>query len=375
MNERALIIGLVGVLTAGLVAMFFLLYEKETYEHFVQPTGEAARNPLLAAQRFLDASGFETATQSKFTPSLTPLGVNDTAIATFNYHYLPEAELDLLLDWVAQGGHLIVQIQPEYGNVFDPVFTAIGVATVLRARTEPDDDAPPAAEVPLDGAARDDREAWGDQQYDNGVSNDPGTTQPLWAVHDQHGVFAAEFRYARGRLTAVADLGVIANASIGKLDHAFLLTRFVGPPEDADQVWLLHTSEVPSLWSILMDRAGYLFFAGVALLALLLWWASQRFGPSIAPPLDERKAFVEHIEASGRFLWRHQQRAKLLESTQHAFLRAATRRHPQLRRLDSTQRDAYLARVCGVTEQSAADALLQTGLIVTRIKIQNRIIL
>lgn len=366
MSERSVAIGIVTVLAAALLALFFANYEKEEYEVVIAPTGEAARNPLLAAQRLLNGLGYEAAAHEEFAPSLELPPPGSTVLALFSYDYMDGDELARLLQWVRDGGHLITAIQPRYGRPYDPVFTPVGIEAYLR--TDPDalefdEDGKPITpvaadpDIPEDAGAAPGRDAWGAVMHDNQVSIRLGDTDPLWSVHDQYGVFATQIAYDDGTVTALADANIFTNQRIAKQDHAFLLTQIIGPASSAGAVWLVRSTDFPSLWSLLTEHLSEVLIAGGVLLLMCLWWASQRFGPQLNPPTRARKAFIEHIEANGRFLWRHSADQQLLGSTRQSFLREAMRRHAPLRRLDDHERNAYLARVCGVSASEVNAAL------------------
>jgi hypothetical protein len=367
MNERNVAIGILAVVAAGLLALFFATYEKEEYEVRIAPTGEAARNPLFAAQRLLTGLGYEAGEREEFAPSLELPPPGGTVLALFYYDYMAADERKLLLQWGRDGGHLITEIQPRYGRPYDPVFTPVGIEAYVRSdpdALEFDEDGNPVErddaeqpEIADDAGAAPGREAWGAVQQDNLVSIQLGETEPLWSVHDQHGVFATQIAYDNGTVTALADLSIFTNYHIAKQDHAFLLTQIIGPASSAGAVWLVRSTDFPSLWSLLTEHLSEVLIAGGILLLMCLWWASQRFGPRLKPPQRARKAFIEHIEANGRFLWRHSADQELLGSTQQSFLRDAHRRHAPLRRLDEHDRNLYLARVCGLLESEVASAL------------------
>lgn len=369
MNERAVAAGLIGVLVLGLAIFFFNTYEKVPYEHYIPPRGDASQNPLLGAQRLLEQLEYDVVSRKEFAPQLEMPATTDTILLPVDYDYLEESQLDDLLAWVASGGHLIVQIQRYLYHDYDPIFTAVGVTAVIRDRLSENGDAKQNSDTevieaasPWDQSVNGERDLWGTITHDNQINIDFGDNELIWTVHDQFGVFAGQIAYDQGQLTAVADLGFLDNLNIGEGDHAFMLTRLIGRAEDAGRVWLFLDTEFPSLWTLLIERIRFVLIAGGVLALLSLWWAAQRFGPTIAPPRDERKAFIDHVEASGRFLWQHRQGARLLASSQKAFLRDASRRHPALRRLKENERDIYLARICGVAQADASACMqpLQT---------------
>lgn len=353
MNDRIAALGVSALLVAALVAFYFLTYTREEYQEFVAPTGEARHNPLLAAQRLLSELGYDVTSKLDFVPSLELPSPDDTIVLGVNYRRLSEDDIAVLMAWVERGGHLLVQIQPRLGRIYDPVFTALGIDAKMRPHTGPHD----ATVASIDETDFKGREFWGDIRADNHLSIDFGDTQPIWTVRDQHGVFAGQVSYAAGLLTVVADLAIMHNDTIGQRDHAYILTRLLGQTAQSGRVWLVYGGVFPGLASLLWEHAHFLFKALAVVVLLVIWWAGQRFGPRIAPPSTARKAFLEHISANGRFLWRHRQRDDLLGKTQHAFLRDAQRRHNGVRNRDSARRNAYLAEVCDMPRASVDNAL------------------
>ncbi|MEO1574079.1 MAG: DUF4350 domain-containing protein [Pseudomonadota bacterium] len=365
MGERVAAIAVLVLVLGGLVALFFYTYERREVDVLVQSSEEARGNRLLAAQRLLTSLGYEVESRRRFAPSLELPPANATAVLTSRYAYLEQTELDTLLGWVADGGHLVVQIDSGPPRDIDPIFTPMGVSSRIRepeeTEFEEDQDNGKNVQVTRDeidtSAARPDREAWGLLAADNRVTIDLNDATPLRAVHDQHGVFAAQLRYNEGRVTAVADLQFTYNYLIKDRDHAFVFTQLLDPVAQSGPVWLLTGAEFPSLWLLLKERISPVMLAGIATLIMSLWWAAQRFGPMIPAPATARKAFVEHVHATGRFLWRHGRDEGLLDETRHALLADARRRHPPLRHGEQADHARYLSELSGLTLEQVNEAL------------------
>lgn len=365
MGERVAALAVIVLVLGGIIGLFFYTYERREVDVLVQASEEARGNPLLAAQRLLVSLGYEVESRRRFAPSLELPPQDATAVLTSRYAYLEQTELDTLLGWVADGGHLVVEIDRDAPRGIDPIFTPMGVSARVREpeKTEFDEDRDNGKNVtvtrdPVDtSAARPDREAWGLMAFDNNVSIDLNDATPLRAVHDQYGVFAAQLRYNEGRVTAVSDLRFTFNYTIKERDHAFVFTQLLDPATRSGPVWLLTGAEFPSLWSLLRERIDTVILAGVATLIMCLWWAAQRFGPMIPAPAPARKAFVEHVHATGRFLWRHGRDESLLRETRHALMADARRRHPQLRHGDDIDHARYLSELSGLSDAQVNDAL------------------
>ena len=84
---------------------------------------------------------------------------------------------------------------------------------------------------------------------------------------------------------------------------------------------------------------------------------SDIFGPRVVAGTDERRSIIEHIHASGLFVWRHAGRSSLRESSTEALLRDADARHPGLSRLARTGQAEAIARITGQSAQWVLDVL------------------
>ncbi|MEM6639726.1 MAG: DUF4350 domain-containing protein [Pseudomonadota bacterium] len=330
MSERSVAVGALLVAVAAAVAFFLSQYERTDVEEQTSPSIEAMRNPLLAADRLLTSLGYDVSIRENLATSLELPPPDATAILRGGYSSIPDGELDPLLNWVADGGHLIVEIETLWEGAVDPIFTPLDVSVIERPW--PDSDEAAAEAIGPNPAETPDRAYLGDMALDNHKSIKLGATPAERVIHDQFGVFAARLAYGEGRVTAVADLSFIVNRRIGQQDHAFLLTSSLAPAEQSGPVWMISNARFPSLLALLTDRiAPVMALAGLTLL-LTLWGTTQRFGPLMSAPGQARRAFIEHVEATGRFLWRHQTGAGLLKETRSALLADARRRHPPLRR-------------------------------------------
>jgi hypothetical protein len=97
--------------------------------------------------------------------------------------------------------------------------------------------------------------------------------------------------------------------------------------------------------------------AGVLLL-IWLWYASMRFGPVLPAPALARRRLLEHIEASGRFLWRGGQAERLLKGVRQSLYRTLELRHPAWASLPSAELYRRLAELARVPKDEVQNALL-----------------
>ena len=150
----------------------------------------------------------------------------------------------------------------------------------------------------------------------------------------------------QGRLTVLSDSGFLVNQAIGEHDHAYVAARLIAPRE-AGKVWLLFDSDMPWLGALLWAGAPYALVSAGLLLALWLWSLGRRLGPLTPPPDRRRRDLLEHLDASGDFLWRHGRAALLVESSRRRILGAWLKRHPDVALADRHQQAEALADVTG----------------------------
>jgi hypothetical protein len=106
--------------------------------------------------------------------------------------------------------------------------------------------------------------------------------------------------------------------------------------------------EAPSLFALLGRHAWTLLISGALLIAAWVRLSGSRLGPLLPDPPRDRRSLLEHVEASGDFLWKSGRAQDLVRSTRQALLRRVELRQPTWAKLpsrDLTQRLAATARV------------------------------
>jgi pimeloyl-ACP methyl ester carboxylesterase len=137
------------------------------------------------------------------------------------------------------------------------------------------------------------------------------------------------------------------NQRLPRFDHAELLLGLARLNQQGRNVMMvLHADAAP--WYAVLWRAAWMPLTALALLlALLLWRAARRFGPMLPEPATERRSLIEHIEASGNWLWRAKGgRDVLLAAARQETLALLRRRAPELHPLGDDEKAARLARLC-----------------------------
>lgn len=297
------------VLTAAMFSFLNLFELKETQEH-IGFRGEAKTNNLYAARLFLKRMGIPAERKE----GLQALPPTDTVLVIDTQRYtLPQPKIDSLLAWVEKGGHLITRARTHddagslYDNTngqektapkpkIDPLQTALGIT--LGERTFPaDSDLPlhiqhPNVEYPLAV----DPQFFYDLQTTASNAHKQQYQERSWLL---------ELPYGAGKVTVVSNLDFIENAAIDDHDHAELLWHWVhGHHPKPQSVWLIDRDAMPPLWRLLWQQAWAFIITLALAIPLGIWAATPRFGALLPMPAANRRRILEHVHASGIFMWK-----------------------------------------------------------------------
>jgi hypothetical protein len=395
---------LVAILIAaiiGLAMWFTRTYEWRTEETDVGLQGEALRNDLLAAQRFLEKTG-STVTNVPGVQEITemPARTDVVVVPTQRYDFSRE-RTERFRKWIEAGGHLIVtarRFKRKSSQHTDPLLDPLGVkfadaeddnesenpqsetSDKTTDTTDGDSDekttnAGTDTETAINttaGTGTDSNsgaDADGDTDIDTDavvvkiddesellrVRFDPrqslevmGETEPDWYVADEESIYLVEFRIGDGWLTIVNDFDFMTNDEIRDNDHAAFLWRLVHIDANRGTVWFIHRDDMPALSDLIWQNFKPIVIVICVILLAWLWSASRRFGPLLADPQPVRRSLREHIRASGYFIWKAQQRTQLLRSVQRALHTEIETLHPGWSQLDDAALHKRLAELTGM---------------------------
>lgn len=305
-------------------------------------TGEAAVNPLLAAERFLAAMGIATTPLDDNSRLLHKLGPTDVLLITSDRQTLGLERTRALLEWVAGGGRLVATVPhllKEEEPLRDPLLETLGLTLFY---------------VDEESIAEDTSEYADYLDVDWPSANDfmkididllyvlEGAQSGDWVIENDWGAVLVRRQHGDGSVTIVTDLEFIQFLQIGKHDHAKFLWHLV---DGRGPVWLITNNDMPSLWEWLWQYAPEIMTAALLWLGLWLWSRSRRFGPRLAEPPPVRRRILEHVEANGRFLWHQKQSRHLVAAVRKHFITSATNRYPGWGRMSDEERAELLASV------------------------------
>jgi hypothetical protein len=183
----------------------------------------------------------------------------------------------------------------------------------------------------------------------------PGAPAPLWS--DIENTSVRVYGEGKGRVVMLAT-SYFDNARLQSKDHAELLLALTALNGAARHVTIVKYLDMQPWWQLLWDRFYMLMLGACALLVLVLWAALRRFGPLLPEPAGTRRSLMEHIDASGAWLWKADGgRQVLLDAARAETLALVRRRVPAMMRLPATELTAALAAAAGLSPVHVHDAL------------------
>lgn len=331
--------------------------ERRTEEVDVGFRGEARTNPLLAAQRTLERLGTTSRTQF----GLLELPDTDALLITEAGRLRGRGEvLERFLDWVEAGGRAVVCLdgfESDKGS-FNP-FEGLDE---FESEVEPAwANRPNALLEALDVERRLDPDV-----EDFGFAEFDGGDYSVACLRDD-GVLAADAAsgpvvrvpLGAGEVDVLTTGRIFSNHELGDEDHAEFLDALASLGGERPQAVIAFASS-ESLGALLVSRAPFALLAAAVLLLLWLWRAWPRFGPVEELDTTAMAGFTTHVEAVGRFLWKHDQGPALLASTRGQVLARVDARMPELH---GASREALCDALAERTSFDAAevDTLLHSG--------------
>jgi hypothetical protein len=348
-SRRSLLItGLLVVAVAVGGWLFNYFYKAVDEDIYLPPQGEAAFNPLYALKKSLQAQGIRAISYPSLNPAGLALGPRDTLVLFTRPEALAPAQAQRLLDWVQQGGHLVM---PGPDSSGDPGPLAAGLG--LKSRYADDD----ASKDSDDDDSYNDCQEIGPGKQDKETAFTDCATRfisssrdfVLSGGDDQHGYRFGRREFGQGVAT-VTNLSFLDNRRLESPVSQELAYQLLAPRLGQGSVHLVYSADVPSLWRLML-LYGWPALLPLAL-ALACWLAlrSQRFGPVLPRPPTHRRALLEHVQAAGEFAYRRGRASALHTSVLNLFRQRLQRRDPAIAALDGE------ALVLALSERLSLDA-------------------
>jgi hypothetical protein len=393
MKRRYIIlITVIAALLAGGCYELWHVYFHKVWRGQLHLSAAQEKNQMLAATRLLEARGHAVRVEPMLNYQLLNKLPDGVMLLSPFARKVDERQAKLLLEWVRRGNTLIMTpgwVQNSDDNaenpalvseqLADPLGKYFGVA--MSGRTRIDDTCrldPVEAKRRAKLAAVKAEEASQGDQHDDGEDgedsedgepeaparlvclNAPGAAntielrrlsdslqrfegkgrQPLWG--DTYELAVLVYAEGRGKVAMVAADAMESyfdNDSLRQFDHGELLSLLAAQGGAKATVMLVQHNQTVGWAAWLWQHCRPVLLGLAALLLLWTWNASRRFGPLLPEAAGARRALIEHIEASGRWLWKLPQgRALLLEAVRKGTEKQLLRRLPELHALAPAER-------------------------------------
>ncbi|HKH45726.1 MAG TPA: DUF4350 domain-containing protein [Thermoanaerobaculia bacterium] len=336
MSRTSLLLTAAALLLAALAALwFFTAFERVEQDVEVGYQGAARANPFLAAERLFTRLGAPARTLAAEPPGMPP--ADHALLLVSPARSLSSGQFAKIFDWVRRGGRLLVAL--DEAPSIDPILRHWSV----EVSEPPEAGGPEVFEVTL----REGTKATVEILQARRLKVTRKDTQVQ--MGSPAGLAFVRYAEGAGSVTFLADAGFLSNGHIGQHDHAALAWALVRAGGDAPAgVWLAVRDEVPTLAQLLAQNAWMALASGGLLIAAWLWSAGARFGPLVPDPPRGRRSLLEHVEASGDFLWRTGRGSELVQGARQALFDRIDVREPGWRSLpaaDLVQRLAAGARL------------------------------
>jgi hypothetical protein len=319
--------------------------------------GEALTNPFYASQRFVEGLGARTT----FDRTLK-LPDTDAVIVLSAWHWtLTKGRREALERWVESGGRLVIDRQltggeEEFGRwsgvvreeyeVEEPEdFEDLGVGIL---DVQPCDQYQEAIDATLSSSIY----RLCDVDTDSYLTSE---TLPDWLLDGDSGVQAVRVAVGSGSV-AVINATPFTYRSLFEGDHARLLVAATALRRN-DSVYFLSEEAQPSLLALLWRHGGPVVVLASAMVGLVLWRGSVRFGPLEAARESARRSLAEQIRGTGQFALRHDGEESLHAAVVRALDEVARRRIPGYENLSAKERASAISRLTNHDRNSIATAV------------------
>ena len=314
MNRQRVVLSFFAIIIFVLGVFWFVKnFELTETQEYVGFRGEAEYNTLFAARLFLKNMGIPAERRDMLT-QLPP--INSVLVLNTERYTLSQHKINEILDWVKAGGHLITKARSGSTEglfdtedettkpaQFDILQAALGITLGKHIIPEDNDlplnarlaTMPPNTTLTVDPSF-----------FDSLIVDNSFYTQQY-----QQANWLSEKSLAKGKITFLANLEFIENNALNEHDHAQFFWYMVHSQHAQPQtVWLVHQDDMPPLWKLIWQQAWALVLTLALFVPMTLMALIPRFGALLPTPVPARRRILEHIRASGLFMWKRYTKQK-----------------------------------------------------------------
>ena len=356
MSKKAFIITAIILLTiiALLVVFFktfFVKYEKEISS---MPSIEAIKNPFLAAERFLVQIGKDTQSLSDRRLLIKLPEHNDLIIINRFGGNLPHEREEMLIAWIKKGGNLIITAD----RLWDEKLLKTGNNLLDRYNIRPkrvkeqkcDESSILELELELElGQKRSANVSFTINKFL--VDADDIAEKTYFSENGNHIV---QISIGQGKLIVLSDNEFLKNRNIEKNDHAYFLANLA---KNRSKIWLVYSNNMPSLLSLLWSNAFYFMICFLILLFLCILRLNLKSGPLMPENNNSSRNLMEHLEASGNYLFKLNKGEGMLKKIQKSTEQSLTEKFLFTTRATPSEKSSLIAKRTGIKVETIHHAL------------------
>jgi hypothetical protein len=338
------------VVVAGGLYWFFSTFHQVPFDFRSPPGPEARRNRLLALERTLAARGHTVFNRLRFSAEDFADAEHSAIVLDVDPRSLHADEAELLLEFVGAGASLLMRMPSSAEGRAGIVLERMGV--------EPLEAEPHCFELAL-GAGRTHEICGGTR-----LGGDIEDSFSRLARHDDEaeGYWYGQAWYDQGRVVLVSDLDMLHNSALDDAEAVEVGAALLAPLLERERIHLFRGSDAEP-FHVLVARLGWpILLPAFAALLLWLWMRSQRLGPRLPDAVQPRRALLEHVRASGEFLFRRGQPVAMHRAVLARVLKRIDERAPAIAALPAGERDAALSAQTGLSAAAIRAALDPVGL-------------
>ncbi|MDD2814673.1 MAG: hypothetical protein PHP00_02905 [Thiotrichaceae bacterium] len=352
-------------------------YEYAVGIHKSSYKGEAADNSLLALERFLTRHKIKLNKAENLEKILSKLQAQDVLLFNAEIENLNSQQLQRIQAWVKRGGQLWLRAPDAdeasrknwaeevpflqqfgvyrenfpYEQKFDPEARP---AKTKKAMDLPD--VPPVPSI-----------VWNKEKFQlhfresERLKFQTASLSSQQIGSDAQGMRVVQFKLEQGTVLFFSEWQWLENAMLGRYDHAYFFWKLL--PQNVPAVWVTdfevdkNINHPPKIFT----EFSLLWLSALISLLFLVWHLGHRFGSILLPPDLARRRLLEHVEASGRFLWQHGQGAGLINEAREQLLQRIYQKYPDWQTLEPDAVAEALATLSALSAKEVHRALFSTA--------------
>lgn len=375
MKQSWIIFGVALAIIGLALLLWFSLFERVEVDKNTGFSEEARSKPFLAAERMLNKLNIPTIVYNSLSSNYELPPEDGALLITSSRKTMSDARANELLDWVDNGGSLYLIAHNIGSPVPDPLLDDFGIYAYLpEMEPEDEEEQQTPEEEPEEAAGEETQEDV--EPFHSKIDLD-GKTYKVdlgykmlgWSLepggfnsaYNSAAVDMLSYPSGEGRIVVFTTADFMTNWNIRELDHAsFIFNLFQMNDRVPSEIRIIYGESYPTIWEYLYEKA-WAIMPGLALFLIVLIWAlAPRHGP-MEPDLPEaRRRLMEHVEASGKFLWRLEKGKSLLDASRNAFRDRLRKCRPIWTRLSHEDLCHQLSDLCGLEPAPINEALVST---------------